>query len=140
MKAFLKAHGYQDGEIWAMDYLGENNSSLVLQNVHIDHIEQFRVFVDKVKDYLGVQKVDFIAHSLGCGMVNPKVLQNCGVDPARYQGFAFGMGIERLAMLKHGIADLRTFFEADLRWLKHYGFVALDMPSLTLPGSTGAAR
>lgn len=70
MKAFLKAHGYQDGEIWAMDYLGENNSSLVLQNVHIDHIEQFRVFVDKVKDYLGVQKVDFIAHSLGCGMVN----------------------------------------------------------------------
>ncbi len=63
---------------------------------------------------------------LGCGMVHPKVLQNCGVDPARYQGYAFGMGVERLAMLKYGIPDLRTFFEADLRWLRHYGFSVLD--------------
>lgn len=70
MKAFLKAHGYQDCEIWAMDYLGENNTSVVLQNVHIDHIEAFRTFVDKVKAYLGVSRLDFIAHSLGCGMVN----------------------------------------------------------------------
>ena len=68
---------------------------------------------------------------LGCGMVHPKVLANCGVDPAEYQGFAFGMGIERIAMLKYGIPDLRTFFEADLRWLRHYGFAALDMPSMT---------
>ena len=67
---------------------------------------------------------------LGCGMVNPKVLENCGVDPAKYQGFAFGMGVERLAMLKYGIPDLRTFYETDLRWLKHYGFSALDVPSL----------
>jgi len=68
---------------------------------------------------------------LGCGMVNPKVLENCGVDSGKYQGFAFGMGIERLAMLKYGIPDLRTFYESDLRWLKHYGFAALDVPSVT---------
>lgn len=59
---------------------------------------------------------------LGCGMVNPKVLQNVGLDPNEYQGFAFGAGIERLAMLKYNIPDLRTFFEGDIRWLKHYGF------------------
>jgi phenylalanyl-tRNA synthetase alpha chain len=65
----------------------------------------------------------------GCGMVNANVLRNCGVDPDKYQGFAFGTGIERLAMLKYGIPDLRTFFEADMRWLKHYGFVPLDIPN-----------
>ena len=66
---------------------------------------------------------------LGCGMVHPRVLEMCGIDSTRYQGFAFGMGIERPAMLKYGIPDLRTFFEADLRWLKHYGFVPLAVPS-----------
>jgi phenylalanyl-tRNA synthetase alpha chain len=68
---------------------------------------------------------------LGCGMVHPKVIANCGLDPAVYQGFAFGMGIERMAMLKYGIPDLRTFYEADLRWLRHYGFMPVDMPSTT---------
>jgi phenylalanyl-tRNA synthetase alpha chain len=67
---------------------------------------------------------------LGCGMVHPKVLANCGVDAAKFQGFAFGLGIERAAMLKYGIPDLRTFYESDLRWLRHYGFAALDVPSL----------
>jgi phenylalanyl-tRNA synthetase alpha chain len=67
---------------------------------------------------------------LGCGMVHPKVLENCGIDSTRYQGYAFGMGVERIAMLKYGIADLRTFFESDLRWLRHYGFVPLEAPSL----------
>jgi phenylalanyl-tRNA synthetase alpha chain len=67
---------------------------------------------------------------LGCGMVHPKVLANCGIDPGRYQGFAFGMGLERIAMLKYGIPDLRTFYDSDLRWLRHYGFAALDVPSL----------
>ena len=67
---------------------------------------------------------------LGCGMVNPKVLENCNIDSTKYQGFAFGIGIERLAMLKYGIPDLRTFYESDLRWLRHYGFSALDVPSL----------
>ena len=68
---------------------------------------------------------------LGCGMVHPKVLTNCGIDPARYQGFAFGLGIERAAMLKYGIPDLRTFYDSDLRWLRHYGFLPLDVPTVT---------
>lgn len=67
---------------------------------------------------------------LGCGMVNAKVLENCGIDSTKYQGFAFGIGIERLAMLKYGIPDLRTFYESDLRWLRHYGFQSLDVPSM----------
>jgi len=66
----------------------------------------------------------------GCGMVHPNVLKNCGINPDQWQGFAFGMGVERLAMLKYGIPDLRTFFESDIRWLKHYGFNALHIPSL----------
>jgi phenylalanyl-tRNA synthetase alpha chain len=67
---------------------------------------------------------------LGCGMVHPKVLAACGVDPDEWQGFAWGMGIDRIAMLKYGMPDLRAFFDCDLRWLKHYGFVPLDMPTL----------
>jgi phenylalanyl-tRNA synthetase alpha chain len=67
---------------------------------------------------------------LGSGMVHPKVLQICGIDPAEYQGFAFGMGIERVAMLKYGIPDVRAFYDSDLRWLRHYGFLPLDIPSL----------
>ncbi len=59
---------------------------------------------------------------LGCGMIHPNVLKNCNIDPTEYKGFAFGMGIERLAMLKYGIPDLRKFFESDTKWLKHYGF------------------
>lgn len=68
---------------------------------------------------------------LGCGMVNPKVLAACGLDPNEWQGFAFGCGIDRLAMLKYGMTDLRAFFDADLRWLKHYGFSFLDVPTLS---------
>lgn len=67
---------------------------------------------------------------LGSGMINPNVLENCGIDSTKYQGFAFGMGIERMAMLKYGIPDLRTFYDSDMRWLKHYGFQPLDIPSL----------
>ena len=67
---------------------------------------------------------------LGCGMVHPNVLRNCGLDPDEYQGFAWGMGIDRIAMLKYGIADLRAMFEADVRWLSHYGFRPLDLPTL----------
>jgi phenylalanyl-tRNA synthetase alpha chain len=67
---------------------------------------------------------------LGAGMVHPNVIRNCGLDPERYQGFAFGMGLDRIAMLKYGIPDLRQMFAADLRWLQHYGFSMLDMPSL----------
>ncbi|MBZ0325574.1 MAG: phenylalanine--tRNA ligase subunit alpha, partial [Alphaproteobacteria bacterium] len=67
---------------------------------------------------------------LGSGMVHPRVLAHCGLDPDEWQGFAFGMGIERIAMLKYGIPDLRTFFDSDLRWLRHYGFLPLDLPSM----------
>jgi phenylalanyl-tRNA synthetase alpha chain len=67
---------------------------------------------------------------LGCGMVHPNVLRNCGLDPDTYQGFAWGMGIDRLAMLKYGMPDLRAFFESDVRWLSHYGFKPLDAPTL----------
>jgi phenylalanyl-tRNA synthetase alpha chain len=67
---------------------------------------------------------------LGCGMVHPNVLKNCGLDPDEFQGFAWGMGIDRVAMLKYGMPDLRAFFEADIRWLSHYGFRPLDLPTL----------
>ncbi|MGB1026594.1 MAG: phenylalanine--tRNA ligase subunit alpha, partial [Rhodospirillaceae bacterium] len=67
---------------------------------------------------------------LGSGMVHPNVIRACGLDPEEYQGFAFGMGLERIAMLKYGIPDLRTFYESDLRWLRHYGFAALDVPTM----------
>jgi phenylalanyl-tRNA synthetase alpha chain len=67
---------------------------------------------------------------LGCGMVHPNVLSNCGLDPDEYQGYAWGMGIERIAMLKYGMDDLRPFVEGDVRWLKHYGFRPLDFPTL----------
>ena len=67
---------------------------------------------------------------LGCGMVHPNVLRNCGLDPDEVQGFAWGMGIDRIAMLKYGMPDLRAFFEADVRWLSHYGFRPLDFPTL----------
>ncbi len=67
---------------------------------------------------------------LGSGMVHPHVLRSGGIDPEQWQGFAFGLGIDRIAMLKYGIPDLRAFFDSDLRWLRHYGFAALDLPDL----------
>jgi phenylalanyl-tRNA synthetase alpha chain len=73
---------------------------------------------------------------LGSGMVHPRVIANCGLDPDEWQGFAFGCGIDRLAMLKYGMDDLRAFFDGDIRWLRHYGFRALDVP--TLSGGVGA--
>ncbi|WP_240325614.1 phenylalanine--tRNA ligase subunit alpha [Sphingomonas mesophila] len=73
---------------------------------------------------------------LGSGMVHPRVIAACGLDPEEWQGFAFGTGVDRLAMLKYGMDDLRAFFDGDLRWLKHYGFGFLDVP--TLSGGVGA--
>jgi phenylalanyl-tRNA synthetase alpha chain len=73
---------------------------------------------------------------LGSGMVHPRVIEACGLDPDEWQGFAFGCGIDRLAMLKYGMDDLRAFFDGDLRWLRHYGFRSLDVP--TLSGGVGA--
>ena len=82
------------------------------------------------KGQLRVGEGDDWMEILGSGMVHPKVLSASGVDPEQWQGFAFGMGIDRIAMLKYGIPDLRSFFDSDLRWLRHYGFNALDQPTL----------
>jgi phenylalanyl-tRNA synthetase alpha chain len=68
---------------------------------------------------------------LGSGWSTPNVIANCGLDPDEWQGFAFGTGVDRLAMLKYGMDDLRAFFDGDLRWLRHYGFRALDVPTLS---------
>jgi phenylalanyl-tRNA synthetase alpha chain len=84
----------------------------------------------------GAGQVDKWLEVLGSGMVHPRVIEACGLDPNEYQGFAFGTGVDRLAMLKYGMDDLRAFFDGDLRWLKHYGFAALDVP--TLSGGVGA--
>ncbi len=66
----------------------------------------------------------------GCGMVHPTVLKNCGIDPDKYQGFALGFGIDRIAMLKYGIPHVKSFFDSDLRWMKHYGFSILNQPGM----------
>jgi phenylalanyl-tRNA synthetase alpha chain len=84
----------------------------------------------KGKDEVRFGEGDDWMEILGCGMVHPNVLRNCGIDPDVYQGFAWGMGIERIATLKYGMPDLRDFFEADVRWLAHYGFRPLDFPTL----------
>ena len=92
--------------------------------------------LDKGRRVVGGAEPDGWMEILGSGMVHPKVIAACGLDPDEWQGFAFGCGIDRLAMLKYGMDDLRAFFDGDLRWLKHYGFAALDVP--TLSGGVGA--
>ena len=84
----------------------------------------------KVGDEIRFGEGDEWMEILGCGMVHPNVLRNVDLDPQRYQGFAFGVGLDRLAMLKYGMPDLRDFFANDLRWLRHYGFSTLDVPTL----------
>lgn len=82
------------------------------------------------KDGVKIGTGDDWLEIMGSGMVHPKVLEYCNLDPSKYQGFAFGCGIDRLAMLKYGMPDLRAYFDSDLRWLRHYGFAALDIPNL----------
>jgi phenylalanyl-tRNA synthetase alpha chain len=82
------------------------------------------------RDALVIGEGDDWLEVAGCGMVHPNVFTNCGLDPKEWQGFAFGFGIERLAMLKYNIPDLRTMFAGDQRWLSHYGFAPFDIPSL----------
>lgn len=84
----------------------------------------------KVGDEIRIGEGDVWLEILGCGMVHPNVLKAVDLDPKKYQGFAFGMGIDRIAMLKYGMPDLRAFFAGDLRWLKHYGFAPLATPTL----------
>lgn len=85
---------------------------------------------ERVGDEIRIGQGDAWMEILGCGMVHPNVLQSAGIDPDEYQGFAFGMGVDRLAMLKYGIPDLRDFFTADQNWLSHYGFSPLLQPNL----------
>ncbi len=92
--------------------------------------------LDKGRRVIGGAEPDGWMEILGSGMVHPNVIAACGLDPDEWQGFAFGCGIDRLAMLKYGMDDLRAFFDGDLRWLRHYGFAALDVP--TLSGGVGA--
>jgi phenylalanyl-tRNA synthetase alpha chain len=92
----------------------------------------------KKGDEIRIGEGDDWLEILGCGMVHPNVLRNVGLDPERYQGFAFGMGIDRIAMLKYGMPDLRAFFSGDLRWLKHYGFAPLAIPTLAAGLSSSA--
>jgi phenylalanyl-tRNA synthetase alpha chain len=96
----------------------------------------------KTKDELKIGAGTDWLEVLGCGMVHPNVLKAGGVNPDEYQGFAFGLGIDRLAMLKYGIPDLRTFFESDVRWIKNYGFTPLDFSAMTsgLSNNGGLAR
>ena len=81
----------------------------------------------KKNNVLKIGEGDDWLEILGCGMVNPKVLENCNIDSSAYQGFAFGMGIERLSMLKYGITDMRGLFDLNIKWLDHYGFSSLDL-------------
>ena len=85
---------------------------------------------ERVGDEIRIGQGDQWMEILGCGMVHPNVLRACGLDPEEWQGFAWGMGVDRLAMLKYGIPDLRDFFASDARWLEHYGFDPHDQPNL----------
>lgn len=100
-------------------------------NIEIQFRPSFFPFTEPSAEVdIKVQKEDKWLEVLGCGMVHPNVLKNVGINSEEYQGFAFGLGVERFAMLKYGIEDLRQFFEGDMRWLAHYNFGTLDIPSL----------
>ena len=89
-------------------------------NVKIIEVKDGKIIIGEGDQWLEI---------LGCGMVHPNVLKNVKVDPTKFQGYAFGIGIDRLAMLKYGINDLRAFFDCDYRWLNHFGFDPLDVPT-----------
>lgn len=100
-------------------------------NIEVQFRPSFFPFTEPSAEVdIRMNKSDNWLEVLGCGMVHPNVLKNVDIDPDQYQGFAFGLGIERFAMLKYGIKDLRQFFEGDMRWQKHYGFSSFDIPSL----------
>jgi phenylalanyl-tRNA synthetase alpha chain len=100
-------------------------------NIEVQFRPSFFPFTEPSAEVdIKMSKDDKWLEVLGCGMVHPNVLKNAGVDPKQYQGFAFGLGVERFAMLKYNIRDLRQFFEGDIRWLNHYNFSSLDIPTL----------
>ena len=100
-------------------------------NIEVQFRPSFFPFTEPSAEVdIRMNKDDKWLEVLGCGMVHPNVLKNVGINPEEYQGFAFGLGVERFAMLKYGMRDLRQFFEGDMRWLNHYNFGALDIPTL----------
>jgi phenylalanyl-tRNA synthetase alpha chain len=100
-------------------------------NIEVQFRPSFFPFTEPSAEVdIKMQKNDTWLEVLGCGMIHPKVLHNVGLDSDQYQGFAFGLGVERFAMLKYQIHDLRQFFEGDVRWLDHYGFMPFDIPTL----------
>ena len=115
---------------WLKEHL---DTTAVLAEI-VDKLTMIGLEVDiqcrKTKDEVRFGEGEDWLEILGCGMVHPNVLRNCGLDPDAVQGFAWGLGIDRIAMLKYGMPVLRAFFEADIRWLNHYGFRPLDIPSL----------
>lgn len=88
-------------------------------------------YSSKTNKPAGAGQADKWLEVLGSGMVHPRVIAACGLDPDEWQGFAFGTGVDRLAMLKYGLTDLRAFFDGDIKWLKHHGFSAFDLPSIS---------
>lgn len=99
-------------------------------NIEVQFRPSFFPFTEPSAEVdIRMNKQDKWLEVLGCGMVHPNVLKNVGIDPTKYQGFAFGFGVERFAMLKYSIKDLRQMFEGDIRWLNHYNFQALDIPT-----------
>lgn len=119
------------------EFFGVENLNIRMRPSYFPFTEpsaEVDVSCKRTKEKLVVGDYDEWLEILGCGMVHPNVLKNCGINPEKVQGFAFGCGIDRLAMLKYGIPDLRSFFESDKRWLEHYGFKSLDVPSAILEG------
>ena len=110
-------------------YVKEEGSSLIMVT-HDPKLADKAKRKIKIKDgKIIIGEGDLWLEILGCGMVHPNVLKNVKIDPSKFQGYAFGIGIDRLAMLKYGINDLRSFFDCDYRWLNHFGFDPLDVPT-----------
>ncbi len=110
---------------WLKEHLDTDEPLPVI----VDRLTMIGLEVESVEDKAALLKPFVIANVLSAEK-HPNVLTNCGLDPNEYQGFAWGLGIDRIAMLKYGMHDLRAFFEADVRWLNHYGFRPLDFPTL----------
>jgi phenylalanyl-tRNA synthetase alpha chain len=120
-------------EAFAQAFFEVDNVKMRLRPSHFPFTEpsaEVDIGCRRSGDEIRIGEGDDWLEILGCGMVHPNVIRNCGLDPDEWQGFAFGCGIDRLAMLKYGAPDLRAFFDGDLRWLRHYGFHVLEQPAL----------
>ena len=112
-----------------LEYFSLNNNGDFNHGDRVNNIVSSKNCLGATDGKIIIGEGDKWLEILGCGMVHPNVLKNAKVNPKQYQGYAFGVGIDRLAMLKYGINDLRAFFESDIRWLEFYGFDPLDIPT-----------